>query len=144
MKYGQVDLCLVHETRYCIWTTLQINDPNPKTIIPFILIACHFLAANIFVLLYMLFVFVLPINLHENPKSKAHTYCCTGPAMSSTIACPVYAHCNTCSAYYWVVPGELADHGNLVHKNMWSASFDFNLTTSYLCTRSLGGAKRVS
>ena len=64
MKYGQVNLCLVHETRNCTWTTLQINDPNPKAIIPFILIACHFLAANIFVLLYMLFVFILPINLH--------------------------------------------------------------------------------
>ena len=27
------------------------------------------------------------------------------------------------TVYYWGVPGELADHGNLVHKNMWSASF---------------------
>ena len=49
--------------------------------------------------------------------------CCTGPGKSSTIVSSVYALCNTCSAYYWGVPGELADHGNLVHKNMWSASF---------------------
>ena len=27
------------------------------------------------------------------------------------------------TVYYWGVPGEFADHGNLVHKDMWSASF---------------------
>ena len=74
MEYGQVNLCLVHETRNYISTTLQINGPNSKAIIPFILIACLFIVLNIFVLLCMLFVFIFPINLHKNPKSKAHTY----------------------------------------------------------------------